>query len=156
MPKSVTFACAVAVQQDVLRLHVAMDEALLVRERETARDLHRQLERRRHRRGPTALDQRLQVLAVDVLEDDELAAVVLAAVDHRDDVRVRERGDGPRLAPEALDVVLVLRVLLVEDLQRDLAIEQAVMRAEDAGHAAGTDELLELVPVGKDFADHAG
>ena len=81
---------------------------------------------------------------------------MLAAVDHRDDVRMRERGDGARLPPEALDVVGVLRVLGVQHLQRDLAIEQAVMRAKDAGHATGTDELLDLVPVGKDFTDHAG
>ena len=69
------------------------------------------------------------------------------AVDHRDDVRVRERGDRARLAAEALDVVGVGEILLVEDLQRDLAVEQAVVRPEDARHAAGADELLELVPV---------
>ena len=54
---------------------------------------------------PLALDERLQVLAGDVLEDDELAIVLLAAVDHRDDVRMRELRDRARLATEALDVV---------------------------------------------------
>ena len=44
---------AVAVQQDVLRLDVAVDEPLLVRERESLRDLDRELDRRRNRDGAT-------------------------------------------------------------------------------------------------------
>ena len=54
--------------------------------------------------------------------------------------------DRPRLAPEALDVVVVGGVVLVQDLERDIALEQPVVRAVDAGHAARADELLELVP----------
>ena len=37
--------------------------------------------------------------------------------------------------------------LLVQDLQRDVALEQRVEGAVDARHAAAADELLELVPV---------
>jgi len=72
---------------------------------------------------------------------------VLAAIDHRDDVRMRQGRDCSRLAPEALDVLLVVGVVLVEHLQRDLALEQPVVRAKDARHATGADELLELVAV---------
>ena len=118
---------AVAVQQHVLRLHVAVHEPVLVRERERARDLDPELERPSRPAPALALDQALQVLAVDVLEDDVLAAFVLAAVDHRDDVRVRERGHRPRLAPKPLDVVGVVGVLLVQDLERDVPVEQAVV-----------------------------
>jgi hypothetical protein len=60
---------------------------------------------------------------------------------------VRELGGGARLAPEPLDVVVVLRVVLVEDLQRHVALEQRVVRAVDARHAAGADDVLQLVPV---------
>ncbi len=137
---------AVAVEQDVLRLDVTMDKPLLVGEGEPLRDLDRQLDGRRHRNG-TAPDQLLQVLAVDVLEDDELTAVVLTAVDHRDDVRMRERCDGPRLVTETPDVLGVTGVLLVQDLQRDLAVEQPVVCPIDARHAAAADERLELVAV---------
>ena len=65
-----------AVQQHVLRLHVAVDEAVRVRERERARR-SRSPSSSAARTGsrPLALDQLLQVLAVDVLEDDELPAV---------------------------------------------------------------------------------
>jgi len=61
--------------------------------------------------------------------------------------RVRERRDSARLAPKALDVLLVVGVLLVEDLQGDLALEQPVVGPVDARHAAGPHELLELVAV---------
>ena len=49
---------------------------------------------------------------------------MLAAVDHRDDVRVRELRDRARLAAEALDVLVVVAVVLVQDLQRDVPLEQ--------------------------------
>jgi len=126
----------VAVEEDVLRLDVAVDEALVVREGEPARDLQRQLDRLANRQRPFAVDELLQVLSIDVLEDDELATVLLTAVDHRDDIGMRQLGDRPGLAPEALDVVLVTRELLMEDLQCDAALEQAVVRAIDARHAA--------------------
>ena len=65
-----------------------------------------------------------------------------------------ELGDGARLAAEALDVLRVGRVLLVEHLDRDLAAENPVARAVDARHAAPADELLELVPILQDAPDH--
>ena len=67
-------------------------------EREPARDLDRELERPVDRQRAVAVDELLQVVAGDVLEDDERAAVVLAAVDHGDDVVMREPGDELRLA----------------------------------------------------------
>jgi len=72
---------AVAVQQHVLRLDVAVDQAVVVREAERARDL--QPEPDRLALGERALpgEQILQVLAVDVLEDDVLPVVLLAAID---------------------------------------------------------------------------
>ena len=69
---------------------------------------------------------------------------------------MRERGGRARLVLEALDVVVVVRVVLVEDLQRDLAVEQTVVRAEDARHPSCADELLELVPVGENLPNHRG
>ena len=65
-----------------------MDEPLLVREREAAGDLDRDLERLADVEPPFADDVLLQILALDVLEDDELASVFLAAVDDRDDIGV--------------------------------------------------------------------
>ena len=111
-----------------MRLDVAVDDAELVGEGERARDLAGELERPVDGERALAHDHRLQVLAGDVLEDDELAALPLAAVDDRDDVRMREPCDRPRLAAEALDVLGVARVVLVEDLDRDAALEHGVVR----------------------------
>ena len=59
-------------------------------------------------------------------------------------------GGHARLAAEALDVLVLVVVALVQDLQRDRALEHAVVRAEDARHPARPDELLELVSVCED------
>ena len=143
---------ALAAEEDVLRLDVAMDEPTVVRKCEPVGDPERELERPPHRQFPGAQHELLEVLAVDVLEDDVLPSVVVPAVDDGDDVRVREPRDRARLAAEALEVFRILGVVLVEDLDRDAPIELAVVRAKDARHPAGAEELLELVPVGDQIA----
>ena len=75
-------------------------------EGERTADLDSELEGVADGQAAPARDQLLQVLAVDELENDELAPAGLAAVDDGDDVRVRELRDGARLAAKALDVSL--------------------------------------------------
>ena len=145
---------AVTVQQHVLRLHVPVDEAVLVGERERTGDVDGDLERLAHLETSFADDELLEVLAVDVLEDDVLAAFFLAPVDHRDDARVLELRHGARLALEALDEVVVFVVLLVQDLQRHVALEERVVSPVDAGHAAVADDLLQLVSSCDRLSDH--
>ena len=136
---------AVLVEQHVLRLHVAVDEPAAVGEGERPRHLEGHEDRVAHREPAGALEQLLQVLALDVLEDDVLTALVLATVDDRDDVRMAELGNRACLAAEALDVLLVRRELLVEDLDRDDSVEQPVMRVPHGRHSAASDERQELV-----------
>ncbi len=145
---------AVVVQQHVLRLHVAVNEALAVSERKCSADLEPELQRAAHGQRPAALDELLEVLALDDLEDDELLPILVTAVDDGDDVRVRELGDRASLSPEALDVLLVLAVLVVEHLQRDVAFEQRVECAVDARHPAGSEDVLELVPARNGLLPH--
>jgi hypothetical protein len=116
-------------------------------------DLPAELEHLADAERAAADEQLVQVLALDVLEDDERLAAVVAAIDHGHDARVRELGDRARLAAEALDVVVVVRVLIVQDLQRDDALERAVARSVDARHPAGADHLLELVAI-RDHLHH--
>jgi len=91
-----------------------MHEPVLVCEREAVGDRDRELDGTPHRERPASADELLQVLPVDELEDDELVAVGLAAVDHRDDVRMRELRHGARLSPEPLDVLLVVAVMRMQ------------------------------------------
>ena len=124
-----------------------MHDPVLVREGEPARDLVRQRECLRDGQRPLPLDQLLQVLARDVLEDDELPTLVLAAVDDRDDVRVRETRDCLRLATEPLDVLGIVGEVLVQHLERDPPLEARVEGTEDARHAAGAEQVLDLVAI---------
>ena len=57
---------------------------------------------------------------------------------------------------EPLDKVLVLVVLLVQDLQGDIALEQGVMGSVHPGHPAVTDQFLQLVSLRDGLPDHAG
>ena len=98
---------------------------------------------------PEPVDPLLQRLAVDVLEDDVGAAAVLAGVDHRDDVRVRDLGDRARLAAEALDLVGLVGDLAVQDLGRDPALERLVAGQVDGRHAAAAELRLEPVAAGE-------
>ena len=100
---------ALLVDEDVLGLDVAVDDALGVGGAERAGDLDRVGDRLGDRQPAVAADAVLERLALDVLEDDERRAVVLAGVDDADDVGVVELRDGPRLAPEALELVGVAR-----------------------------------------------
>ena len=146
MPKSVTLAEPFLVDQHVLRLDVAVDDVARVRGAERARDLDRVGHRLGDREPSVAPDPLLQRLALDVLEHDvRPAAVVLAGIDHPDDVGMGELRHRPRLAAEALELIGVARHLAVHQLDRDLALERLVERAVDGRHAPGPDPGLKPV-----------
>src|SRR5205085_3714332 len=63
----------------------------------------------------------------------------------RDDVRMREAGRALRLAAEALDELLVVRVPVVEDLDRDPPPELLVLGEVDVRHSPGTEAPDHLV-----------
>ena len=68
-----------------------------------------------------------------------------AEVEDREDVRVRERGDGLGLALEARERVGVRGQLRGKDLDRDVAVELRVARAVDLAHAPGAERREDLV-----------
>ncbi len=134
---------ALLVDEDVLRLDVAVHDPVVVRAAERAGDLDRVRHRLGHRQAPVAADAVLQRLALDVLEDDVRRreavvslALLLARVDDADDVLVVELGDRARLAAEALELIGVAGDLAVHELDRDLALEHRVERPVDRRHAA--------------------
>ncbi len=140
-------------EEHVLRLDVAVHEPALVREVQRAGDLQPVTKRLVDRQRPVR-QEALEIFALDVLEDDVLAAVFLAPVDDRDDVGMGQLRNGARLAPETLDVVLVGAVVLVQHLDGDGALEQPVVRPEDVGHAPRAHELVQLVTARDQLSDH--
>ncbi len=138
---------AVVVDQHVLRLQVAVDDPLAVGEARGVEDLAGEVDRVLG--AHPALDQVLQLRAVDVLHRDEVGVAELAAVEDADHVRVLEAGGGLGLAAEALDELLVLGEAVVEDLDRDVAVELPVRGQPDVGHAAGADLVARAGSAGR-------
>jgi hypothetical protein len=72
-------------------------------------------------------------------------ALVLAEIEDREDVRMRERGHGPGLAPEARQRIRVLGEVAGQHLDRDVAAELRVFGAVDLAHPAAAQWRHDLV-----------
>ena len=139
--------------EDVGRLDVAMDDAVLVRGVERVGDLDAEVEDLVGLERPADDEPVLQRFAFHQLHDDEGLPVRLVDVVDRADVRVLERGSGPRLALEALERLRVPRDVLGKELQSDVAPQARVLGAVDDAHAAAA-QLLDDPVAGDRLADH--
>jgi hypothetical protein len=139
------FDLAVLVQHDVLGLEIAVDDPLLVRLGQRARDGPRDAQRLGDAE-PAARHLRLQRGPLDELHRDVDAAVDLADVVDGGDVGVSHRRGGPRLAEEPATPVVTLHRFVGEDLEGDVATEALVERAVHDPHAAHAEdgEKLEM------------
>ena len=142
-------------EQHVLRLDVAVDDAVSVRVRERAE--HRADDAQRLGRRQRAFAQNLaQAAPLDVFHDEERTAVDLAAVDDGDDVGVRELAQHVGLAVEALEKLRVLREVRGEHLERDRAAERELRGAVHRAHAAAADDLLDPVSADRTADERVG
>src|SRR5580765_475738 len=130
----------VAADEDVARLDVAVDEALLVGSVERGGDLLDDIDRPLGVEPPFLLEDPPQVGAVDELHREIEPAAVLARAQRPDDVRVVEPRSDLRLTQEALPEALVLAG---EQLQRDDA-SALIARTVDRGHRTMADPRLDL------------
>ena len=121
-------AAAGLVDEDVRRLDVAMHEAAGVDGIERRRELPADRQRPRRVECAGGADQLAEIAAVDVAHRDVQHAVLGAGVIDRDDARVVDRGDQPRLEHEALASGVVVGERGVEELQRH-AMAQTQCRA---------------------------
>ena len=138
-------AAALLVEQDVGRLHVAVDEPLCVRRVERVRDLGGDRDDPPRRQRALPPEQRLQVGPVHVAHRDEQAAVGLARLVDRHDVRVVETRGQPRLAQHPVAERLVVREPLAQQLEGDRALEAQVESAVHLAHAAAPGQSADLV-----------
>ena len=124
--------------EDVCRLHIAMDDRLFGIVRGVERTSHTRCDVQRllGRQMFLLVEEIAQALAGHERHDHCLASVVLHAVVDRHDVGVLELGDDPRLTPESLDCCGVRSELLLEHLDRDDTVEEEVGGKPHLCHAA--------------------
>jgi len=132
--------------EDVVRLHVPVDDALGVRVRECPGDLTEKSDRLLARKRSPAADPLTERPPVDVRhrEEDEVADLV-DRVD-RHDVGVRQLGRRARLTEKALPECRLGRELGGQELQRHGPVERDLVRKVDDPHPAAADLPLEGVP----------
>jgi len=111
--------------EDVGGFDVAVEDALCMRGIERVGDLNAQVEQVFGRQRPrgNAMSQRL---ALEQLHDDIGLALVFADVVERADVRMVQCGRRARLAAEPIERVTIFRVLVRQELQRDVPAEANV------------------------------
>src|SRR5262249_43123948 len=131
----------VARDEDVLGLQVAVGDPLPVRGGEPRGDLPRVIERLR-RSDPSAAEPLAQRFPFEQLADDEVQTLVRTDVVYADDVRMIERARRLRLQLEAAKPLRVRGEALVENLDRDVAVQPRVARAIDLTHPSGAHERM--------------
>jgi hypothetical protein len=123
-------------QEHVVALEIAVHDARVVRGMQRRRDLRADPDRAAHRQATDAIDLVGQQRALEVLEHDVRHVIVGEAhVRALDDVRVTERAGRTCLVHESLDDVGVGRELGMQDLDRDTALDQRVLREKDGPHS---------------------
>src|SRR5437762_1109546 len=136
-------------EENVLRLEIAMDDVMPVRVVEGAGDRCRYADRLLDGELLLAIEALSERLAFDEGHDIEQRPVRrLARVEERKEIRMLEMGSDADLGEEAFDAHDGGE-LRVEDLEGDLAVVLEVAREVDRRHAAGADLALDDVAIGE-------
>jgi hypothetical protein len=140
-------------EDDVLRLQVAVDDLEVVSFGERRHHLHQDVDDAREGEQPVFVRDAREVSPAQVLHHQVELAAVAAEVDDPDRVRVVQPGGGARLRDEAGRGVLVPQEVRVHDLDGDRPAEDALLRPVDSAHAAYPNELLDDVAAGEGGPD---
>src|SRR5207237_102185 len=126
-------------------LHVAMDDALSVREGERAADLAEDDPRQVDVELSTLDDHRLQRPALDVFHDEVHERLRLLDAEDLDDVRVAQCRRRLCFALEPVDHARLRDEIGEHGLDGDLAIQRQVERQIDGGHAAPSELTVDVI-----------
>ena len=136
---------AVLAQDDVLRLHVAVDDARVVGDGQRVEHRQDDVERGPGRQRTLGVEDLAQGLPGDVLHGEEHVPVVLALVVDRDHPGVRQAGRRAGLTVEAGPEGLVLGEVRAHDLERDLDGRVELRRTGHLRESDGLGGRVELV-----------
>ena len=134
------------VQENVCRLHVAVNQTAPMGGVEGVRDLREDPHRTLGRELPVAVEQRPQVAPLDVPHRQVELSLPLARLVDRDHARVIERRGEPRLLEKTGSEMLVLRELGRDQLQRDRPLQRQIPRAVHDAHPAASHQRLHSIP----------
>ena len=134
---------AVAGDEQIGRLDVAVHDAAFVRRGEPAGNLDRIVDHRARRQRPP-VHPLAKRLADEQLGDDPGGAVVHADVVDRDDIRVIQAARRASFLFEPALAIGIARECRRQDLDRDLALQLRVARAIDLAHAADAEASEDL------------
>ena len=138
-------AAGLAVEQDVFRLDIPVDDARLAGGVERGRQIGRD-PRRLGGIEPAIPGQALaERLAGYIVHDIEKEILARTCRMHRHDVGVSQPGDGPGFRQEAAGESFVGGELGVNDLDRHVAVERGIPGAVHDAHASAPDLVPQLV-----------
>ena len=148
------FNRSVCQQHDVLRLYIAVNDALGVGVLQSAEHLGGKVYSLFPGQGAAAL---LKVLlqrdAVHILHHDVLQTVGYGDIVDFYDVGVIQDGNSLGLVFEAADQLLVIQEFLFQYLNCDGIAGLGIGAAVDVGHAAHTDQTFDLIPSVQPFSN---
>ena len=124
-----------------------MNDALVVRRRQTGADVARQHQRLLGGQSADAAQQRGEILTIDELHRDEELPVDLGDVVQAADIRMRDLSADAHFFVKARGVA-VMR----EKLQRDALTEFEIVGAVDLAHPALSDQRHDAVTLAEDRA----
>src|SRR5947208_6079053 len=130
--------------EDVCWLDVAMNNSLRVRGVQCVGNFDGKINEALGFEWPCE-DQLAQILARQVLHDNERAALKFTDLVDRADVGVIERGSSASLAAESFEGLSILGHVVGQKLERDKAAELGVFRLVDHTHPPATQILQNAV-----------
>ena len=132
-------------QHDIVRLDVAVDNALVVRVLQRPQNLHGKVDCFLPAQHLFLVDVVLQGDAVDVFHHNRLDAVGEDDVIHLDDIRVIQQRDGAGLVAETAHKFVVVHIFFPQNLDRHRPRFHHVIRLVDVCHSAHADQLAYLI-----------
>ena len=140
--------------QDVSRLHIPVDDVLVVRFFQRCRDRHADMYGQLWSERSLTIEHITKALAFDVLHDYGLLPVVLQAVIDSDDVGVVDAGTRDGFAAETFHQLGVASHVGLQDLDGDFAVELDVAGQPDFSHAALGDVAVEAIAIADQLTEH--
>ena len=137
-------------EEQVVELHVAVDDARVVRRGEAREGLAHHVDRLEHGHEPPRLELLAHRFPAEQLHHEERASLGgLSEIGHLHQVRVRDLRERLRLDPHPIDVVRAARVPLLQELDDHALAERDVLDLDHVAHASAAERRDE--PVGRAF-----